>query len=495
MKSGEHFIGIDLGAESGRILIGDVGKGIIEIDEIFRFPIFPVSVGKHLFWDILNIWSNILLGMRRAVSTTNRRFDGIGIDSWALDFGLFDENDNLLSNPHSYRDPYTNGIVDHIQSLVSETELFQKTGLSYLNITTLGQLLTIKNSNPGLLSQAKTLLMLPNLLAFWLTGIKQTEVTIAGNTQLLNLHNRTWDLDLISRVGLPADILTKVIPSGTIVGNIQTDIEKETGLKNTPFIATACHDTASAVAAAPIESSEDAIISCGTWSVIGKEVTVPILSEQALKRGYHNIQCACSTYYFANYSIGLWLLQELKREIEQGGNKMDYATLTELAAKEKTFVAIINPDDSRFFHPGRITEKIKGFCIESHQQLPENIGSIARTILEGLALRYKNSIRDLELVSGKRIEKIHIIGGGSRNRLLCQFTADATQKIVIAGPAEATGAANILLQSMALGDIADLKQLRTIIRNSFQLETFLPGRVEAWDSADSIFSRYSHLKI
>ncbi len=495
MGIGKKFIGIDLGAESGRILLAGISGEKIEIEEISRFQNFPHDVFGHLYWDIFQIWSNIKTGIRKASAQTEQKIAGIGIDSWALDFGLVDKNGELLGNPHCYRDSRTDNILEKIKPLISESDLFQHTGLSYLTITTLSQLLEMKASQNPAYANSKSLLMLPSLLIYWLTGVKSTEITIAGNTQLLNVNSRNWDNDLITRFGLRSDLLTDLIPSGTVIGDTLPKIEEELGCSRIQVIATACHDTASAAAAAPITGNECAIISCGTWSVIGKELPFPLLSNLAMRKGYHNIQGACNTYYFANYSIGLWLLQELRRELEFGSIPMDYAILTELASKAKPFCAVINPDEKMFFRPGRISENIIDFCNRTGQSKPQNTGEFARVILEGLALRYRNSIRDLEMVTGEEIKTINLIGGGSRNQPLCQFTADATQKIVVAGPGEATGTANILLQAMALGQISGLKELRQIVRNSFELRTYIPGNNEPWEEADGIFSRFSHLKI
>ena len=285
MRTGEKFIGVDLGAESGRVLLADLSDGKIEIEEILRFQNYPHDVFGRLYWDILQIWSNIKIGIRKASALTQQKIAGIGIDSWALDFGLIDENGELLANPHCYRDSRTDNILEVIKPLISENDLFQHTGLSYLTITTLGQLLEMKVSQNPAYENAKSLLMLPSLLNYWLTGVMRTEITIAGNTQLLNVNSRTWDEDIIARFGLRPGLLPDLVPSGTVIGNTLPAIENELDCARMQVIAPACHDTASAAAAAPITGSDCAIISCGTWSVIGKELTSPLLSSSGFTEG------------------------------------------------------------------------------------------------------------------------------------------------------------------------------------------------------------------
>ncbi len=469
------------------MVVGTLAKGRLEMAEIHRFPNGPVRVLGSLYWDVLRLWEEVKEGLRQVATQYGAEFNGIGVDSWALDFGLVDEHGELLCLPHTYRDARTEGIIDDLSRHISEWDLYRQSGLGYIPFATLGQLLAMRKQGSPALDVAQALLFIPNLFLFWLCGRQTAEDTIASHSQLYDAVKREWCIPLVEKVGLPTSLLPEIVPTATVLGPLLPAVAEEVGLGEVPVIATACHDTAAAAAAVPNSAEQYTFISSGTWSVLGTQLDEPILTKEAMARGFVNEGGACNRVIFVRNSIGLWPVQECRRQWHQEGRDWSYGQLTEMAAQADAFRAVADPDDPVFFRPGNMTANIAEFCRRTNQDAPFQPGEVIRCLLEGLALRYRKSINDLEQVTGKLTKVIHIVGGGSKNALLCQLTADATNRPVVAGPAEATAAGTILLQALAQGRLASLTELREVVRRSYDIVTYEPHPSVAWDEAYDTF--------
>ncbi len=469
------------------MVVGTVAEGRLQMQEIHRFPNGPVRVLGSLHWDVLRLWEEVKQGLRQVADEYGQELDGIGVDAWALDFGLVDEHGELLGLPHSYRDVRTEGIIDELSRRVSEWDLYRQSGLGYIPFATLGQLLAMRKQGSPALDVAQDLLFIPNLFLFWLCGRRTAEATIASHSQLYDATKRTWCIPLVEKVGLPTSLLPEIVPTATVLGPLLPAVVEEVGLGNVPVIATACHDTAAAAAAVPSNAKQYTFISSGTWSVVGTQLDEPILTEEALASGFMNEGGACNTVIFVRNSIGLWPVQECQRQWRQEGHDWSYAQLAEMATAARAFGAVVDLDDPIFFRPGDMTTNIAEFCRRTDQQAPADPGEVIRCLLEGLALCYRKSIENLDRVTGTPAETIHIVGGGSKNTLLCQLAADATNRPVLAGPAEATAAGTILLQAVARGSLTSLDQVREVVRRSYDLVSYEPHPSNAWDEAYDTF--------
>ena len=487
MSAGEKYVAFDLGAESGRVMLGSLAKGRLHLEEIHRFPNVPVQVLDSLHWDVLHLWAEMKRGLVRVVSRHGRDLAGIGLDGWGVDFALLDQRGALLGLPYHYRDRRTEGILGELGGYVSEWELYAQTGLSSLPISTLCQLLAMRKVGSPALDAAHALLMLPNLFTFWLSGCQVTEATIAGTTQLHDLAKRDWCLGLLEKLRLPGGLLREIVPTATTLGPLWPALAQEVGVGRVPVIATAGHDTAAAATAVPSAEGHFTFISSGTWSVIGTELGEPLISKRTMTRRFLNEIGACGRILFAHNSAGLWPVQQCLREWQQKGCDWSYADLMAMAGQARPFAAIVNPDDPAFFQPGNMTERIADVCRQTGQSIPSDPGSVIRSLLEGLALRYRQAVEDLEELTGRPTRAIHIVGGGSKNSLLCQLTADATQRTVLAGPAEATAMATVLLQALARGSLSSLEELRQVVSRSCDLVGYEPDRSAAWGDAYDIF--------
>jgi len=489
MDTSENYVAFDLGASGGRAVVGTFAGEHLAMEEIHRFPNGPVRVLGSLYWDVLQLWEEIKEGLRRVAAEYGRELAGIGVDTWALDFGLVDEHGELLGLPHTYRDARTEGIIDDLSRYVSEWDLYKQSGLGYIPFTTLGQLLAMWKQGSPVLDVAHALLFIPNLFLFWLCGQRTAEATIASHSQLYDATKRAWCIPLVEKVGLPTSLLPEIVPTATVLGPLLPDVAEEVGLCEVPVIATACHDTAAAAAAVPSSAEQYTFISSGTWSVLGTQLDEPILTKKAMDSQFVNEGGARNKVMFVRNSIGLWPVQECRRQWLQEGCDWSYAQLTEMAAQARAFGAVVDPDAPIFFRPGNMTANIAEFCQRTGQQAPAEPGEVIRSLLEGLALRYRKSIEDLDGVTGRPTETIHIVGGGSKNALLCQLAADATNQPVLAGPAEATAAGTILLQALARGSLTSLSELRQVVRRSYDLVTYEPHPSAGWDEAYDAFLR------
>ncbi len=484
MAAEAKFLAFDLGAESGRAVTGFFDGEKLRLQDAHRFATGGTRVLDTLYWDALRLFAEIKQGMGMAVQTCGNDFKGMGIDTWAVDFGLLGKDDILLGNPRHYRDHANDGVMERAFQTVPRNAIYERTGIQFLQFNTLYQLLSMQQANSPLLANAHTLLMMPDLLNFWLTGVKVTEWSNATSTQLADPNNHAWADDLIETFGLPRAIFTDIAPAGTLLGGLRRDIGEEVGAIGLQVIAPATHDTGSAVVAVPASTSDYAYISSGTWSLVGIESPVPLISDTTAKFNFTNEGGACNTVRVLKNVMGLWLAQECRRSLARGGHEHSYAGLTTLAEQAPGFGVLIDPDDPAFLAPEDMVREIQEFCQRTGQTAPQDEGAIIRCCLESLALKYRYVIEGLEQVRGRAIDTIHIVGGGTQNKLLCQLTADATRRTVIAGPVEATAVGNVLMQAIGVGLLSDLEQARQIVRNSFTLDTYTPtANAEQWETA------------
>jgi len=489
MNRAVGLLAFDLGAESGRAVLGQLDDDHLELSEIHRFPNGPVRVLDDLHWDVLRLWSEMKRGLELCARKAGGELAGIGVDTWGVDFALLGADGSLLGNPYHYRHPQTEGMMKEAFRRVSRQEIFERTGIQFMQINTLYHLLAMAVRNAPALEVAHTFLTMPDLFNFWLTGQKVCEFTNATTTQLYDPREGAWAGPLLEKLGLPVHILPGIVPPGTVLGPLLPAVTKEAGLGEVPVIAPACHDTGSAVAAVPARDRHWAYISSGTWSLIGVEVAEPLINAQSLAHNFTNEGGVCGTFRFLKNVMGLWLVQECKRVWAQAGDRFSYDDLTQMAARAEPFKALVDPDCQIFLRPGDMPARMRTVCRKTGQAVPGDKGNMVRCILESLALKYRYVLERLEAILGHEVEIIHIAGGGTRNRLLCQFTADATQRPVIAGPTEATATGNIIMQALALGHVASLEEGREIVRRSFKTATYEPRDADRWDEAYVRFLR------
>ncbi len=482
-----HYLAFDLGAESGRAMLGTISDHSLTIEELHRFPNTPVRLPTGLYWDTLRLFHEIQQGLIIAGRERKLKLDGIGIDTWGVDFALLGRDGALVDNPRHYRDARNNGMMERTFEVVPREEIFAHTGVQFMQLNTLYQLHAMKLAGSPALEVAETLLMMPDLFNYWLTGVARCELTDASTTQFYNPVKKRWARELLECLGLPARILPEIVQPGTLLGPLLGWVAEESGLGPVPVYATCCHDTASAVAAVPAEGEDWCYISSGTWSLMGVELDEPIVNAGSLESNFTNEIGAGGTIRFLKNIAGMWLLQECRRAWAAEGREYSYEELARLASEARPFTAIIDPD--AFLEPGRMPEKIAAFCRNSGQPAPAGPDQICRTILESLALRYRQVLEGLESLLGRRLARIHIVGGGSRNKVLNQFVADATGRQVIAGPSEATAAGNLAIQAIGSGALSSLAQARQLIRRSFPVSVFEPKPEADWDSAFGKFCK------
>ncbi len=482
-----RYLAIDLGAESGRVMLGTIDRGKLALEELHRFPNTPVRTPSGLYWDILRLFHEIEQGLAAAGRERKVRLDGIGVDAWGVDFGLVARDGSLVASPMHYRDSRNDGMVERAFQAVPREEIFATTGIQFMQINTLFQLYAMKLAGSPALDAAGRLLMVPDLINYWLTGVQANELTDASTTQFYNPVSKAWAVDLFERLGLPSRILGQIVYPGTALGPLLPHVAQAAGMDATPVYATASHDTAAAVAAVPAEGDDWCYISSGTWSLMGLELPEPVVNEKSLAWNLTNeIGYGGSVRLLKNIA-GLWLLQECRRAWAVEGADHSYEDLARMAAEAAPFKAVIHPD--AFLHPGQLPSRIAEYCRASGQSAPETPGEFARTILESLALRYRQVLEGLESVSGRAVKVIHIVGGGSRNQVLNQFVADATRRIVVAGPAEGTAAGNVMVQAIGSGVFSGLKEARSVLRNSVDLKLLEPAPGGAWDEAYERFCK------
>lgn len=478
------FLAFDFGASSGRAMLATFDGAKITLEEKHRFSNDPVTVNGSLYWDVLRLFHEIKQGILKCANSGDRDIDCIGIDTWGVDYGLLDKNGKLLGNPYHYRDTRTEGMYDAAFKRVPKEEIFRETGIAFNWFNTLFQLLAAKLAQDVALEQAETLLFMPDLLNYFLTGEKKTEYTIASTSQMFDSRKHTWASGLLEKLDIPTDIFTEVVYPGEKVGVLKAELAEELGVAQIPVIAVASHDTGSAVASVPVPDKDDFIyISSGTWSLMGVELDEPNVSEGAFAHNFTNEGGVNKTVRFLKNIMGLWLIQESKRQWEREGEALSFNELEQQANAAKPFESMIDPDYPAFQTPGNMPRRIQEYCEKTGQKVPETKGEVVRCIAQSLAFKYRNTIEGMEEVTGKKYSVLNIVGGGIKDKMICQFTANATKRTVEAGPVEATSIGNVIVQAMAMGAIGDLSQGRQVVKDSFDIAQYIPQDSAAWDAA------------
>lgn len=479
-----RHLAIDLGAESGRTIVGSLDGDKLTLNETHRFPNRPVRLNDGLHWDILRLWSDIKEGIGKS-----KAIESVGLDTWAIDFALLDKKNSLLSNPFHYRDVRTDGMLDEAFKRLSRAEIFSNTGIQFMQINTLYQLMAMSLQKSPLLGIAKTFVTIPDLFNFWLSGELANEFTNATTTQCFDPRTRTWSTKILDAFGIPAYLFQPTTDSGTQIGTLLPSLAEEMNVSAIPVILPACHDTGSAVVAVPAKNENFVWLSSGTWSIMGAEVREPCLTEKALEYNFTNEGGVFGTWRLSKNIMGLWLAQECRREWSRQGEEISFDALSKAAAESEAFLSVIDPDDGLFLPPGDMPSRIQKICADTGQRIPQTKGQIIRVVLESIALKYRFVLERLEELSGKRLDPFHIIGGGTQNRLLNQFTANATKRTVIAGPVEATAIGNILMQAIGMKHLSSLAEAREVVRRSFESEIYEPMQPNEWDEAYARFLR------
>lgn len=467
-------LAVDLGAESGRVMAVHFDGQGLRLEELHRFPNGAVAANGTLYWDVLRLWGEIQVGIRKGRAL---RPASMGVDTWGVDFALLDKHDQLIGNPVTYRDRRTVGMMERARALVPQEEIFAQTGGQFLPINSLYQVLSLVASRSSQLQIASTFLMIPDLINFWLTGTKVCEFTTATTTQMFDPINGRWATNLMLKLGIPTTIFPEIVPPGTRLG----------AYEGIPVIAPACHDTGSAVAAVPTSTPNFAYISSGTWSLVGLEVDRPILTPEALAANVTNEGGVYGTYRLLKNVMGLWILQQCRAAWAAAGAAYSYGELVAMAEGAEPLVSVVNPNDPRFLAPGDHPQVIREMCQQTGQPVPPTVGAIVRCVLESLALAYREVLEQVTAVANHPISVVHIVGGGTQNELLNQLTADATGLPVVAGPVEATVMGNALVQLITLGEIGNWAQARQVVAGLGEMRRYEPGEQGAWDG---IYGRY-----
>ena len=480
------YLAVDLGAESGRVMAGRFDGKKIALQQFNRFPNGPVSIGGTLRWNLTNLWSQIQNGLREAASKLNGTAVSVGVDTWGVDFVLMNKNDELLGLPWNYRDGRTDGMMQKAFSRVPRSEIFAETGLQFMQINSLYQLLAMCERDPDLVAQARRFLMVPDFFHWCLSGSRVVEFTNATTTQMLSAKTRNWAFDMLRKFEIPTDMFPEIVTPGTNLGTLRNEVADFTGLGKLKVVTPATHDTGAAVVACPTTRTgkpDWAYISSGTWSLMGVEVQNAILTPKALERNVTNEGGVDGTYRLLKNIMGLWLVQRCKLAFAARGKDIDYAELTRLATEARPFRSLVDPDKNVFLGPADMTVAIAEECRRTGQPVPETEGQFVRCALESLALKYRMVLGWLEELTNTPVEVIHIVGGGTQNQLLNQFTADACGRPVYAGPIEATALGNVLLQARANGDISSLSEIREVVRSSETIGEYTPKESTGWNDA------------
>lgn len=494
----KRYLALDLGAESGRVILGVLENGRLSLSEERRFITGPVSLptkyspqpgsssqsDMSLVWDFARFWEEIKSGIKAAVK--KGPINSIGVDAWGVDFAFLDHNGLLLSLPFHYRDRRTDGMMEEVFIRLPKERIYEITGIQFMPVNTIYQLCSLSSSHAPILEIADKFLMVPDLINYWLTGKAVGEFSNNTTSQLYDARNKNWSEEIISALGLPIDIFPEIVPSGTILGPMRQSLSDELDC-DASVIAPATHDTGSAVAAIPAKEKDFVWISSGTWSIVGMNTSQPIINEESFQNNFTNEGGLEGTNRFSKNVMGLWILQQCKAQWKEAGFDYSYDDLMTIADEAPHLQSFIDPDFGEFLLPGEMIEKVKKYCRETQQPIPETDGEVVRAVLQGLALRYRYVIEMLEKISGLKASIIHVVGGGSKNRILNQFTADAIGRRVYSGPVEATAIGNIIVQAMANGDISSWQDGVEIINNSFDIEVFMPGDQKLWNDAYSQF--------
>lgn len=480
-----HYLACDLGADSGRLILGTLNDGKISLQELHRFANGAVKTSGALHWNLEGLFQELKTGLKKAAAT-GLPIASISSDSWGVDYVVYDEHGLVMPPVWCYRDSRTASGIENVKAKMDAPTIFSITGIQFMPFNTIYQ---VAAEPPGRLARAKQLLLIGDAFNYFCSGVARNEVSIASTTQLYNPAQQRWSERLFAALDLRPDLFAPVCPSGTRLGPMKQSLAAETGLPPIEVIATCSHDTGAAVAAVPADGGNWAYLSSGTWSLMGVELSRPIINDQSRKTGFTNEIGFGNSIRFLKNIIGLWIVQECRRQWAREGKKFEFAELEKLAAAAPAFVSLINPDDARFYSPDDMPQKIAAFCRETNQPVPANPGAYVRCIYESLALSYRVVLRRLENHIGKKIERLHIVGGGSKDATLNQFAANAMKIPVLAGPTECAALGNVLVQAIALGDIASHAAAREIVRNSFELKTFTPQDAAEWDAAAARFEK------
>ncbi len=493
-KGSQVFLAVDLGASSGRVVAGKFSGKQLALEEVSRFENGGVLANDRLYWDLLSLWSQVKEGLRAAGAKYGARIMSVGVDTWGVDFGLLNAQDELLGNPLHYRDRRTEGILDQAFEVVPREEIFAHTGLQFMQFNTLFQLFAMRRDGSPLLDAATSLLMMPDLFHWLLSGEKSNEYTDATTTQLFNPQENNWALPLLERFEIPRRLFGPVTPPGTRLGPLRASVAGEIAAPRMQVVLPGTHDTASAVMSVPARSAPGkkpdwCYISSGTWSLMGIEVPAPVVTDRCRELNFTNEGGVGNTIRLLKNIAGLWLVQQCRAVWLREGREYDWNQLTRLAQDAPPLVSLIDPDDPRFVAPENMPAAIQAFCRETGQPVPATDGAIIRCALESLALRYRMVIGWLEQLNDSPLETIHIVGGGTQNRLLCQMAADACDRRVIAGPIEATAIGNVMMQAVSNGDVASIADAREVIRESFAVDEYVPAAPAPWHAAYERFTR------
>lgn len=485
-----NFLAFDLGATSGRSVVGTLRDGKIEIRELTRFPNSFVELHGKCYWNLFGLYEHLKEGLL-ACANEGITPDSIGVDTWGVDIVPIGKDGSILGMPRAYRDPYTEGAQERFFEIVPREEVYDKTGIQFMNFNTLFQIFAAVQEGYTPIIEAKQLLFMPDALSYMLTGKAICEYTIASTSQILNPRTAKLETSLLAAAGVDANIFPEIKLPGSVIGALTDALAEESRLGKVNVVAVAGHDTASAVAAVPAENERFAYLSSGTWSLMGIETKQPIIDEASFRHNFTNEGGVDGTTRFLKNICGMWILEQCRREWEREGKKYSYPQIVEMAHSAEPFVSFINPDDASFANPHSMLKAIEAFCVRTGQPVPQNDTQIVRTIFESLALRYREVLDILEGMAPFAIDVLHIIGGGSKNRLLNQFTANAIGKRVLAGPSEATAIGNVMMQAVAAGAVSSLAEARQIIRASIETEEFLPQDSEVWSEA---YQRFQSVK-
>jgi len=488
----QHFLAFDIGASSGRAILGTLANDKLELNEVHRFINQMQLINGHYFWNIFSLFNELKAGLKKCIREFGVQPESIGIDTWGVDFVHLNKEGLILSLPFAYRDSRTNTSMEDLFQVIPQEEVYAQTGIQFMQFNSLFQLFSMVKDQSSLLEITDSILFMPDALNYLFSGIKRSEFSIASTSQMIVPGTCNWNYDLIKKAGIPAKILQEIILPGTILGNIQDEVAAETGSKTVPVIAVAGHDTGSAIVSVPSILNNFVYLSSGTWSIMGIESEHPIISEQTHQLNFTNEGGVDGTTRFLKNIMGMWLIQETQRIWADQGISYTWPEMVELARNSEPFKFLINPDDPMFLNPRDMTLAIRDFCYQTAQGTPVNHAEVVRCIYDSLSLKYRYTLEQIREVTAQPIEIIHIIGGGANNHFLNQLTADATGLRVIAGPTEATAIGNILIQARALGYVGSVNEIRQIIAGSFDLVQFNPTNDLDWESA---YNRYLEIMV
>ncbi len=480
MSEVKKYIGVDLGAESGRVMLGSVSSEKLTLEEIHRFGNGPFDEDGTLRWDFEKLLREIKIGIGKAVKAADGAVLGIGIDTWGVDFGLIDADGKLIERPYHYRDSRVDGVKEKAFEIMGKRAIYDNTGIQFMVLNSIYQVLSMRLNDYPALAKTDKLVMVADLLAYYLCGKVASEYTLASTTQLMDMRTGQWSKAIFDGLDLPIEIMPEIVEPGTIIGMLTQAVAEEIGCGPIPIIAIGAHDTASAVASVPATGGKWAYLSSGTWSLMGVEIPKAIVDDKTFEHEFTNEGGVEDTIRLLKNIMGLWLVQECRRQWQREGADLSYAEIAEMSLAARPFAAFVDVDDIRFLAPGDMTPRVNEYLAETGQATIEDKGQMVRVILESLALKYRSIMEMIESATGETVDVMHIVGGGIQNELLCQFTANSLGKKVITGPIEATASGNILMQALAVGQVKDLADMRRIVANSFEVKQYEPQDVELW---------------